>query len=319
MGRKLGALKPARFPEIAEQERRLYGKTLAVWRPIKQHLWRVFRMPGRLALEDAVPFDLTPDMEAALDRAAGWFTKAHIGYAVDERSFSDPSTAAIDVDTPVYKGKPLLPGELRTGYRVGIERAVAVTGADGPALLGIRNEDAQQQLLRSAFRRLSDGARVTLGDALTSEDRHGGSIRTILREAMADGKSPLQTARELRQQYKQIERYDWARLARTETAFAQNFAIEAEYAEEGFVLPKREDGETIETPPFHPNCLCGLTIDPETGYILLDVAATACFICQAHLAEQRTITSGQQVAPDAPVRAAQPEAPQWVQGRTQRA
>lgn len=314
--RKLGSLKPSRFREIAEQERRIYEKTLTAWRGAKRHILRVLGFPGGSALAaEQLPFVLTPEMEAAIDRAASWFIKAHIGNAIDAQAFAQPSAAVIDVQTPIWNGKPILPGELRTAFRVGQERAVEVTGADAPALLGIRNEDAQQQLLRSAFARLSDGARVTLGDALTNEDRAGGSIRSVLRAAMDDGKNPIQTARDLRKQFDKIEGYDWARLARTETAFSQNFAMEAEYTAEGYVLPRGEDGEPIDTPPFHPNCLCSLTIDPETGQILLDVAATACFVCQAHLAEQLTITTGRDVAPATPATAVQPEPPPWVQRR----
>ncbi|HRU10486.1 MAG TPA: hypothetical protein P5144_14025, partial [Thermoanaerobaculia bacterium] len=67
------------------------------------------------------------------------------------------------------------------------------------------------------------------------------------------------------------------------------------------------------------NCVCGLTIDPDSGYMLLDVSPTACHICQAHLAEQRILTGGIGRMPvDQPVRAVQPEPPPRVQARLPR-
>lgn len=291
MARKLGRLKPARFRAIAEQECRVHEKLRTPWRRLAEHLWTVFQLPGKArTLAADIPFELTAEMDAALSRATKWYVDAIVGYGVDADSFAQPSMAAVDVNNPLHNGKPILPGELRTGFQAGIDRALVVTGADAPAILGVRNEAAVQEMMRDAFGLLSEGARVTLGDVLTEDTYSGGSVHKLLMDAMHEGQNPLQTARALNAKFTDIEGYQWARLSRTETAFAQNTAMQAEYHAEGYRPPLRADGTAIEFAPYHPNCVCGVTIDPEGGYMLPDVSATACFVCQAALAEANVLT-----------------------------
>jgi len=317
MGRKLGALKPARFPEIAAQERRLWEAIGSVWQAAGEYIWKAARFKG--SFDAAERFEFTPELSDALVRAGRHIEDSILGHARDPEAFTRPSNAEIDVNTPIYKGKPLLPGELRTALTTGLDRATREIGDDAARLLGPRLEEAREQLFRRAFERLSDGARVKIGDILTAENLQGGSIRDLLLRAMENGENPLKVARDLRAKFANVQNYQWARLSRTEIAFGQNFAMERQYGEAGYVLPRNAGGENIATPPFHPNCVCGLTIDPDSGYMLLDVSPTACHICQAHLAEQRILTGGIGRMPvDQPVRAVQPEPPPRVQARLPR-
>lgn len=314
MGRKLGVLKPARFREIAEQERRVWDKIGEAWFGVGEYLLENLGLPGHFAASE--PWSFTPEMQSALMRAARYFEDSVLGHARDPQAFSQPSNAEIDVKSPTYNGKPILPGELRVAMTTGSDRAQKLIGADASQILGPRLEEARQELLRRAFDRLSDGARVKLGDVLTADGLPGGSIRDLLLGSMENGDNPLVVARKLRKQFASVQDYQWARLSRTEVAFGQNFAMEAEYTAAGFVLPKSAQGVPIAIPPLHPNCTCGLTIDPESGYQLLDVSATACHICQSHLAEQRILTGGIGRTPvDQPVQPVRPEPPQRVKNR----
>lgn len=298
-GRDLGVLKPARFAPIAAQERQVYDATLAIFGGFVDYVWP-FVCPGiiqsdlgaqddvvTLALPDA--YQLTPAAEVEFDKAVAWFIDSMMGKARDPEAFSDPSNAAIDVHSPIYNGQPILPGQLRTGYQVGIARAVQTVGDDAPRLLGIRNYMAQQEFLRNSFARLSDGARVTIGDVLNGKPKSGQSVKDTLLQSMNEGENPLATARALKKQFADIEGYNWARLARTETGIAQNDGMTGEYLTRGYSIPADGTGAAIALPSFHPNCLCSTTIELATGLIVPDVAATACDVCQSALARANAV------------------------------
>lgn len=263
MGRKLGALKPARFPEIAAQERRLWEAIGSVWQAAGEYIWKAARFKG--SFDAAERFEFTPELSDALVRAGRHIEDSILGHARDPEAFTRPSNAEIDVNTPIYKGKPLLPGELRTALTTGLDRATREIGDDAARLLGPRLEEAREQLFRRAFERLSDGARVKIGDILTAEDLQGGSIRDLLLRAMENGENPLKVARDLRAKFANVQNYQWARLSRTEIAFGQNFAMERQYGEAGYVLPRNAGGENIATPPFHPNCFPAGTVVQAPG------------------------------------------------------
>ena len=68
MGRKLGALKPARFPEIAAQERRLWEAIGSVWQAAGEYIWKAARFKG--SFDATERFEFTPELSDALVRAA---------------------------------------------------------------------------------------------------------------------------------------------------------------------------------------------------------------------------------------------------------
>ena len=289
----LPGMRPPRTKEQAEGELAIYRKLVRVSRALAAHLWDVLQLPGKsrpLATER--PWEAwTPREQAEFARAVEWLRTAILGPARDPKAYSIPSNAELDVDLPIWHGRPILPGELRTAYTTGAERAAALLGNDAPALLGIRSEAAKEDLLVRGFERLSDGARVKLADVLTAEGYPGGSVRDLLDASLAEGKNPLVVAKELRQKFGDMEGYQWPRLARTEISFAQNHAARDEYHEAGYRVPTLADGGEIDLPPYHPNCCCSSTIDPLTGWIMPDVALTACELCQAALMDALLVTA----------------------------
>lgn len=278
-------LQTARFRDQRAAERGLWDVTGTVFDAFCRYVWRHCGMPGEwagLAVPPAAePYSWLPGEQAEFDRAVQWFMDSMVGKARDAAAFADPSTAMIDVHNPLYDGKPILPGQLRTSYELGVNRAVQVVGDNAPRLLGPRNAEAQREFLTLAFRRLSDGARLKLGDVLNGTPKTGQSVRDMLLNAMNEGQGALKTARQLRNKFREIDGYDWQRLARTETSFALNAGAQAEYLERGYRIPATETGAMIDLPTFHPCCVCGTTVLPELGYIVPDVAATACQVCQA--------------------------------------
>lgn len=288
-------LQPARFAEIADGEKALYLDIRQAWREAAKHLWQVLRLPGKtIGLAEEI-WAWTPEMEAEFDRAAKWFAEAVMGKAKSPEQFANPANALFPTGSPFEDGPAILPEHLRTGFEAGVERAVLVTDAETAALVGARNADAQGQMLRRSFERLSEGAHIKLADVLTANDYPGGSVRDLLREAMANGDNPQKVARTLRLKFSDIEEYNWPRLARTEISFAQNYAMQDEYEAEGYRtphLPSDMGGQEIPLPPYHPNCVCGRTVAPTTGYILPDVATTACEVCQAALSLSMVATGG---------------------------
>ncbi len=278
-------LQTARFRDQRAAERALWDATGTVFDAFCRYVWAHCGMPGEWAglasPPAAEPYSWLPGEQAEFDRAVQWFMDSMVGKARDPEAFADPSTALIDVHNPIYDGKPILPGQLRTSYELGVNRAVQVVGDNAPRLLGPRNAEAQREFLTLAFRRLSDGARLKLGDVLNGTPKTGQSVRDMLLSAMNEGQGALKTARQLRTRFREIDGYDWQRLARTETSFAMNAGTQAEYLERGYRIPATETGAMIELGPFHPCCVCGTTVMPELGYIVPDVAATACQVCQA--------------------------------------
>lgn len=243
-------LQPARFPEIREQELALYRATSAVYRRWCEHVWQFLPVPGKGI---GLAADITtwpPEQQAAFDQAVRWFIDSMVGQGRDPAAFSDPSTAYIDLHNPIYDGAPILPGQLRTSYEVGIGRAVQLVGAEGPALLGARNYQAQQEFLKIAFDRLSDGARIKLADVLNGDPEQGESVKGMILRSLNEGQSPLKTEKQLRAKFREIEGYNWQRLARTETSIAQNAGLRDEYLERGYRIPAG-----VELPSYHPHCL----------------------------------------------------------------
>jgi hypothetical protein len=252
-------LQTARFRDQRAAERGLWDVTGTVFDAFCRYVWRHCGMPGEwagLAVPPAAePYSWLPGEQAEFDRAVQWFMDSMVGKARDAAAFADPSTAMIDVHNPLYDGKPILPGQLRTSYELGVNRAVQVVGDNAPRLLGPRNAEAQREFLTLAFRRLSDGARLKLGDVLNGTPKTGQSVRDMLLSAMNEGQGALKTARQLRNKFREIDGYDWQRLARTETSFALNAGTQAEYLERGYRIPATETGAMIDLPPYHPNCL----------------------------------------------------------------
>ena len=291
----LPGFRPTRFEAQAKGEKKLYKQVKTLWRKVALQLWDILQLPGSYVTQDAAEevFAWGNNEQARFDKLMNEFLQALYGNTSTADGFALPANAYTPVENSLQSGEPILPEHMRLMYTAGVERAMPILGKEAAIIGGTRNEQAIQNMLRIAFDRLSDGARLKLGDVLTSDTVPGGSIRQLLNDAMARGDNPLVVARELRNKFANIEGYNWARLARTETAFAQVAGMREEYEASGYRLTPG-----VSLPPWHPNCVCGASISVEDKRIILDVAATACEICQGHLMNERLILAGVSNAPD---------------------
>lgn len=250
-------MRPARDPYQAGDEARLYRRIVPIWRRLAAYLWRVLDLPGTYRKADPpLPWSsFGPKERAEFARALTWLQQSLCGYAQTPETYAQPRNAERAVSTPIYDGKPLLPGEMRVAFRNGLKRASLLLGkGKAEDLLGGRNEEAIQDLLKTGFERLSDGARLRIGGILRQPGERTQSVEGILDEAMTRGENPLVVARRLRTKFAEIEGYNWERLARTEVSCAQNHAMLAGYEASGYRRPRDAGGAYIELPPYHPNC-----------------------------------------------------------------
>ena len=297
-----------RWPEQAEQEVRVWRAMRAVWEPFEARVWQVIGLEPTRALADPTVRDVAPVIplpdyvppsrawgEAewrVFDRIAADFQAELLGPVADPRAYADPNNGL----------RSVLAKEGRVGFSVGVDRALQLTRA-GESMLGDRAEFAVQHLLATGFDRLTDAGRLRLTNILRLDS--GDSVQRILLDAMRAGENPITTARTLTERFAAYKDWEFARLARTEVSFAQVAGQREEWQAEGFSVLRdpvgdREHGvdagEELEPPPFHPNCICGLIPDPETGYLVYDVSALACPLCQDMLLYQDAVMSRRMVA-----------------------
>lgn len=274
----LPVLRPARFEEIHQQERPFRRALVAAWRKLRNRTFRVLgvRYTGsRKAVRS--PLCARKQIDFGAIEQIQW-QQAIDEYLADVQG--DRSIASAEQNW--LRSDGVLPEQWRLAITTGVDRATVLTGA-AEAALPATDAAALAEFTETAFERLSEGGVSRLQRVLTDPTYPGGSVEGIIREGIAESVNPLQTARELSARFDQYEDYEFARLARTETAFAQNFGITAELEAEGFTPTVVMAGPDHGFPPFHPNCVCSVTIDTNTGRILYDVSATACEICQSAL------------------------------------
>ncbi len=156
-------------------------------------------------------------------------------------------------------------------YTIGLQRGADLMGAS-PPMEPARRSPAVTKMLDNAFDRLSEKGALRL--EAVKDDIHG-----ILVGAQDAGLSPLETARQLGQQFDEYQGYEFERLARTEAAFAGEAGVRDQLQELGVEQvdwlisdgacevcedlaaggPYAVDDED-NLPPAHPNCLAGGTI-----------------------------------------------------------
>lgn len=231
---------------------------------LRREAFRAFGLgdPGRTtreAVPDTDPFDFTDSQMRVLDDAIGRFLETMRGSGGDRTSF-------VEADGLIQEND-------RFAHAIGVTRATEMTGVEDAAL-GSRNDEAIRALMENAFDRLSEGGQMRLDGQL-------GELRDIIQSGMDEGRNPLDVAREMGERFDQYEQYEFNRLARTEIAFSQNEGQMNEFRAEGV------DMSTVESdpPPWHPNCMCGLTIeqkDDGTWVGVYDISDDACELCQAY-------------------------------------
>ena len=230
---------------------------LAQRRPSRKQAYAGGRLI-RLADEGAEKFTLSPEQEAAVDRAIQTFITKLVGSDQSAEGFA--GTDAEDATLQHYE---------RLAHAVGVEEARRLTDAQAAAFQPTRESPEIRALLDGAFKRLSTNGQLRLQGQL-------GGIKDLLTEGMLGGRSPLDVAQDLEDRFGRYEAYEWERLARTEAAFAATAGQIDEYGAEGveelenlvsplacqicqaFAGTRVKVSEAIpgeNVAPFHPNCL----------------------------------------------------------------
>ena len=266
----LPGMRPVRFEEVVSHERRAYRALVRPLRAFRRAVFDMLDLGGRRGAKVAWSGYTQQEWDRAIAK-----------FLLDMQGATDIRAAA----EGWFFSEAALPTEWRFGMRVGLGRATLLTGASEAALEQTTG-DAVRAFGQNAFERLSDQGQSRLANILESKDYPGGSVRSIIQAAVESGENPLTTARDLAGRFDQYERWEFARLTRTEVAFAQEAGIRDELEGEGYrQLPMRY-------PPLHPSCVCSQTVDMERSLITLDVSATACEACQAALVVQNSLIEG---------------------------
>lgn len=273
--------RPARFEEIADQERHVYRRLVVPLRKVRRETFRILGIPdpGRTSqrgLRDPVVRRMLAlrlarkQIDWTGASQADW-NKAITEYLKEIQGSADLTQA----EAGWQFSEGILPEEWKLGMEVGVNRTVLLTGADEAALVRF-DPRAIEAFGEKAFTRLSEDGRSRIGGYLTDLDRKGGSIESIIRTGIEEGTNPNVVARDLAAQFDGYERYEFARLTRTEVAFAQEEGLHQELGAEGWT-----EIAGARYPPYHPSCACSSSVDFETGLIVPDISVTACEVCQA--------------------------------------
>ena len=261
-----GGEKP-KYKETARAIDGLYSDILAAFAELQKDTWAAFGLPrvkgaGFAAAFDPAPqdpFTYTPEQMKIFNRAVDQFVERMMGRDLSREGFLSPDT-----------GDGIIQQWDRFAYAQGINRAVELGGAQVAAVIPDRNGPAVKRLLGEAFDRLSDNGQMRIGSQLDG-------LRDVIQQSIDLGRNPLETAEEMAAKFNGYRDWEWQRLARTEVAFAENKGLTDEFKADGYT------DDLKEHPPYHPNCVCAVTINPATMKIEPDIAATACPLCQAYV------------------------------------
>lgn len=233
--------RPARFPQIADQERRAYRRLLRPLRKVRRATFALLKVPDPRRSAHEPRHKAADQLDWDAYTGQQW-RRAISEYLTELQGAPDVTHA----QAGWWFSEAALPVEWKLGMEMGLDRAVLLTGASEAALQRF-DPAVRAWFAEHAFDRLSDNGRSRLAGILTDVDRPGGSIEGIIRTGIEQGTNPMQVARELGSQFDHYEDYEFARLTRTEVAFAQEAGIQQELGAEGWTeIPG------LEYPPWHP-------------------------------------------------------------------
>jgi len=233
--------KPARFPEHRRGEQEAYRRLAAALDKLKQRTLAIIR---RRAGHKGVDIPgLGPVELHELDRAIAEYMEECTGGATSaDEWLTSPG---------------ILPETLRVNFGVGVENAARTVGRE-TALSGMRNDLPLRRFLREGYERLSRRGWSCLQDVLY---RGEDSVTAIIERGLREGLNPLEISRQLSRRFDAYKRWEFARLARTEVAIAQNEGRREEFKAQGY-----SELEGVEYPPYHPNSAAPwCTIDCHDG------------------------------------------------------
>ena len=236
----------------------------AAVRQLRRSVWRTLSLPGKRAVRVAKAVEPpTPEQDAALDTAIERFLVRMAGADRSKLGF-----AAADNNGIIQEWD-------RFSYSLGARRAADMTQTEEPTIGVGANEPGVRAMLERGFDRLSENGQLRL-EGIRDE------LRQIIQDGVDASVNPLDLAREMSALFDDYEGWEFERLARTEVAFAQNDGLMEEFDADGV------DTSTVagDTPPFHPNCLCSISVNKDDAgnwVAIYDIAATACELCQEYV------------------------------------
>jgi hypothetical protein len=253
---------------IADAVDGLYSDAVEAVGELRERTWEILRLPQPEDVQTrAAGFAYTPEQLSALDTAIDQFLTTMAGRYRTQAGF-----------TAQDGGDGLIQQWDRFAHGLGVTRATEMTGAQAARVLPGRNSEAITNLLNNAFVRLSEGGQLRLEGQLDD-------LRTIIREGMDLGSSPIDVARRMGRRFDSYQGWEFQRLARTEIAFSQNAGLVDEFRAEG------ADTSLVDLSAFpaHPNCMCSFTLEQRVNdqgeakwYVVYDISAQACSLCQAY-------------------------------------
>lgn len=259
-------------PRIGKAIKDFHKDLRAAVTDCQRDVWRILRLPDAatfVSFEDS-PFSLTLEQEQAFNLAVERFIATMAGKERTKQGFVSAET-----------GDGIIQQYDRFAHSLGVTRAVEMSGADAMQILPDRNGAAVQNLLSKAFDRLSSSEMGPDGQMRLRLEGKLGELQEIINEGLSLGSSPLEVAREMSAKFDAYRGWEFERLARTEVAFAQVQGQMDEYRAEGIDMSSVE----ADPPPWHPNCLCDLTIEKQedgSWKAVRNISAQACPLCQAY-------------------------------------
>ena len=252
--------RPAPWPRLDAVETGYEARLKADWKDLEHKIFKICNLPeapktaiaNRKEADEA--FSFTDDQRRQIEAAL----KSHLdGYALD------------DPNGPIrwYYGQ---------AYTLGLVAAAeADAGAGAQPLLNLlKNREIYDKLVSAGFELVKNDATIALQD----------QIIAAMEQGMADGVSPIDVARTLRDKFGAANA-DWERLARTEMGGAAQKAKKEEWSARGVDVSHFINGPA----DLHPRCKCDSIVEEINGQriAVLWVAPDACEeICQAAARDQ---------------------------------
>lgn len=252
-----GSGEKPRYAAIRRAADRYYGDLVFAVASLRTKIGHSLAM--EITKSEPPPFEYNRRLRRLVDGLVGAFLDEIAGPDRSEAGFVQ---GGIESETPdgIIQGQNIL------CYAVGLQRGSDLLNR-AQTLQASRNNPATEKMLSNAFARLSQGGEMRLEGV--RDDIHG-----ILTSAARAGLNPLETARQLGQQFDQYEGWEFQRLARTEAAYASEEGVREQLESygvshyiwlisdgacpicQGYVGQIIEAGDTDNLPPSHPNCAC---------------------------------------------------------------
>ena len=231
----------------------------------RSDIFAILKLPGG-AKADGEFFDFSEQQDEAITETVDRLVTELAGPIRTRRRFVEGGLASGASDGIIQQRNVLT-------WAVGVARASRLLDRDA-TVSASRQSPAVQQMLDSAFTRLSTGGKLRL-EGIRDE------IHSMLVTGQDAGISPIEMGRQLAARFEVYQRFEFERLARTEAAFAAEAGTQEQFKEFGvsyvvwltsagscpiclsYVGKLIEITDMENLPPAHPQCGC--SISPAVG------------------------------------------------------